>query len=263
MVNLVFVWSSYSGFYFRKGLRGYFLNVGQAEAILLRSEDNKLLLIDTGRDPNILLEELGRVLPIWVRRIDHVLLTHADIDHSGGLEELARHFDIESVFISNLNSMDISFLDGDTNVVAVGEGDSIAFGCCSSLGILWPEGNQNLENISSNNKSVAFELIYKDFRAFFGGDLESLYEDKIFKKYSLKIDLLKVGHHGSANSTSDFILKQGDPKIALLSFGKDNRYGFPKEEVINRLDFHNVEHLDTSLKRRIIWTDGESLRYRI
>lgn len=108
------------------------------------------------------------------------------------------------------------------------------------LDILWP-GNLDVINENSiNNNALVFKLNYKMFSMLFTGDIEKEAENYIISKYKntniLKSIILKVGHHGSKSSTTQDFLKCVEPKIALIGVGKNNIYGHPSSEILERLE---------------------------
>ena len=114
--------------------------------------------------------------------------------------------------------------------------------------ILWPSEDFITDNAINNNAIVA-KLIYGNFSMLFTGDIEELAEKEILKKYNKEIlnsAVLKVAHHGSKSSSTQKFLEMVNPKIALIGVGKNNNFGHPNDEVLERL---------TSLGTKIYRTD--------
>lgn len=105
--------------------------------------------------------------------------------------------------------------------------------------ILWPKEEQIAENMLNNNSIVA-KLSYENFSVLFTGDIEKIAEKQILKEYKntnvLKSNILKVAHHGSKTSTTKEFLDKVKPQIALIGVGKNNKFGHPNSEVIERLE---------------------------
>lgn len=126
-------------------------------------------------------------------------------------------------------------------VKVVNKGDKLQIEKDLYLDILWPD-NENLisENVLNNNSIVA-KLYYKNFSILFTGDIEELAEKEILNGYKndlsqLKATVLKVGHHGSKTSSTKEFIETVVPKIALIGAGKNNKFGHPNSEIINRLE---------------------------
>lgn len=105
------------------------------------------------------------------------------------------------------------------------------------MDILWPSKNQISEN-SLNNNSLVCKLNYNNFSMLFTGDIEKVAEEKILKNIDndlLNTDILKVAHHGSKTSSTDEFIKAVKPRIALIGVGKNNKFGHPNDDVLNRL----------------------------
>ena len=126
------------------------------------------------------------------------------------------------------------------------------------MNILYPFENVDSKELSdSNNYSIVSKLVYKNFDALLTGDIEKSIEKKLVKSgIDLKSDILKIAHHGSKTSSSEEFLKAVDAIIAIIQMGKDNQYGHPHQEVLERLKNLRVlltgEHGDTA-----IFTDGQ------
>lgn len=110
----------------------------------------------------------------------------------------------------------------------------------------------------SNNSSVVIKLTYGENKFLFTGDAEKSEEDDIWS--NIKCDVLKVGHHGSATSSSANFLKKVDPTYAVISCGMGNKYGHPTDEVLERLNSRNIEVFRTDLQGTIVFTsDGKNI----
>lgn len=106
--------------------------------------------------------------------------------------------------------------------------------------VLWPDSKNVVEKNSINNNSLVGKLIYNNFSILFTGDIEEIAEKSILKKYEknksiLDSDILKVAHHGSKSSSTEEFLNVVKPKIALIGVGKNNNFGHPNNEVLERL----------------------------
>ena len=146
-------------------------------------------------------------------------------------------------------------IDKKINVYVVQKGERINIEKGLYIDILWPNEKDMIADNWINNNSLVFKLVYKDFSIMFTGDIEEEAEKAILEQYSnninkLQANILKIAHHGSKTSTTENFLKTISPKIALIGVGKNNNFGHPNEQVIERLKENGVKVYRTD-------TDGE------
>lgn len=125
------------------------------------------------------------------------------------------------------------------NVVKVGQRVNIEKDL--HFDVLWPNPNNRISENAINNNSLVCKFVYKDFSMLFVGDIEAVAEKAILKKYKnnlgfLKSDILKVAHHGSKTSSIIEFLQAVNPQYALIGVGKNNKFGHPNKEVLDRLE---------------------------
>ena len=137
------------------------------------------------------------------------------------------------------------------NVKIVEGGEKVSIEDNLYFDIIWPFSDNMISDNSINNNSLVCKLNYKNYSMLFTGDIEAIAEKAILKKYSknlniLKSDILKVAHHGSKNSTSAEFLAQVQPQYAIISCGKNNRYGHPHRELLSRLNSISAHILSTT-----------------
>ena len=140
------------------------------------------------------------------------------------------------------------------NVLIVQKGKRINIEKDIYIDVLWPSTEKIDENILNNN-ALVFKIVYKNFSMLFTGDIEKVAEEKILKEINpaiLKSDILKVAHHGSKTSTTQEFLDNVEPKIALIGVGKDNNFGHPSGEVIERLKSKDIKIYRTDEKGEIV-----------
>lgn len=244
----------------------YFLDIGQGDSILIKTPQYRYILIDGGEDIQV-LEELGEVMPYWKRSIDLVIGTHADADHIGGLVFVLEKYDVHSFFTSDLEADDNN-LDMIKNIAVkrdipleeLNEGDSINVGELR-VDVLWPERDIKVEN--DNQKSVVLKGDYDEFTFLLTGDIESGQEKELILEYHLSdVEILKASHHGSKTASSDNFLENVNPEIIVISCGKNNQYGHPAAEVIERIQNHNIEILRTDINGRIEFVTNGKIYYK-
>lgn len=131
------------------------------------------------------------------------------------------------------------------------------------IDVLWPfSKNKILENVLNNN-SVVLKLVYLNFSCIFTGDIEEIAEKSILEKYKnfaqiLKADIVKIAHHGSKTSSTEEFLKKVNPKIALIGVGKNNKFGHPNKNVIERIKNNKIKIFRTDENGEIsISTNGK------
>ncbi len=230
------------------------LDIGQGDAIYIRTPQGNDILIDGGPDEK-LLAELGSTMPHGDTKIELVIATHPDADHIGGLESLGRRWTVGTLLVSGArsnNPLHDAYLEWESTVQAKQValvGNVIQVEPELSLTILHPDGSTAAD---VNDQSVVVLLRYKEFTALFTGDagikVEELFSDN---QLIQELDLLKVSHHGSKTGTSQELLAATTPKIALISAGKSNSYGHPHAQVMHRLEQFEVAVFRTDLQGRV------------
>lgn len=236
------------------GLQITMVDVGQGECIYLSEESGMRMLIDGGSSDKSDVAKY-QIVPFLkyegVTRLDAVVVTHPDDDHISGicaiLEDMPQNrFEIGALCLPDVGEagrneayrrLERLAARAGVPVRYIGYGDSLRCGEVM-LTCIHPEKGWNTEE--SNAYSTVLRLSYGNFTALFTGDLEGLGERRVEElveaNESLQnITMLKVAHHGSGNSTGERFLCSINPKIALISAGKDNRYGHPHGELLERL----------------------------
>lgn len=219
-------------------LRVSFLDVGQGDAILILAPNRNQVLIDGGPGRGT-LRALGRVLPFYDRSIDLVVATHPDADHIGGLPDVFRRFRVAGVLDTDV-SAETDFYDlyvkereaeSATRIVAQ-SGLRVILDDDVYFDIFWPSaGTTRLE---TNDASVTGRLVYGDTAFMLTGDLSEKYEKILVESYGKKLEstVLKAGHHGSNTSSGKSFVGFVAPDYAIISAGRDNRYGHPHASVL-------------------------------
>ena len=222
----------------------YFFDVGQGDSELLDLGGVKILM--DGGPPNGKAEKaLERALPAGDRYLDLVILTHPHLDHWGGLPDIMKRYSIGKFMTDGTKGKDKAYAALPEPDLALGEGDMIRWGGYT-LTILGPNASERNDK-DPNKASVVALLEGPDIKILYMGDAHAENEDRLRKKYALKADVLKIGHHGSKTSSSQALLDAVHPRYAVISVGRKNRYGHPHQEVVERIKAMGISLFRTDL----------------
>ena len=240
-------------------LKIYYLDVGQADSILIDS-NNEYMLIDGGNnnDGPLLVkyfQELG------IKDIKYIVGTHPHEDHIGGIDEVINNFNINQIFIPDAITTTKTFEDLLDSI----EKKNLTF-TVPTINNTYTLGETTIKIIYTgtdtsdlNNSSIIIKLTYKKTSYLFTGDATNITEKKILNK-DIKSDVLKIGHHGSKYSSTENFIKKVNPKYAIISVGKGNKYGHPNIETINLLNKYNIKTYRTDELGTILLTsDGNNI----
>jgi competence protein ComEC len=228
------------------------LDVGQGDAIHVRTPNGTDLLIDGGPDRRV-VNELGRTMPPQDHTIEFVLATHPDADHIAGVPEVAEVYTINTL-ITNGVPKETSYANAVDALepMNVHAGQSIQLEDGVTLDFLHPDPT-NFHGDAYNDDSLVFILRYNDFSMLFTGDIGESVEREIAADHaaSLDVNILKVAHHGSKTSTASALLEATTPDVALISVGAENRFGHPHAGSLFRLEQASIPVLRTDTQGRI------------
>lgn len=223
-----------------------YLDVKQGDSILLNI--NKTILIDTGgiRNSNqslVKTKTIPYLKSLGIKKLNFLILTHADFDHAGEAINLINNFKVENVILNcgqynNLEQELIKVLD---------KKKIKHYSCIKELNInknkLYFLGTKEFDNENDNSNIIYTKL--NNYNFLFTGDASSITEKEILNTYNLpNIDVLKVGHHGSKTSSSNEFINKINPKYSVISLGKNNRYGHPNKEVLDNLKNSKIYRTD-------------------
>ena len=236
------------------------LDVGQGDSHLLTTPSGMHILVDAGDTKR---QDSGKdiVVPylhhIGVSSLDALIVTHADQDHFGGAYSIIKTFPVKELWISECARIDDKGNWQQVIAEAYRRGILIRD---ISRGILYKERffeikvvhPETARCIDANTQSITFRAKGLGHSALLTGDLTVQGEKEIMKTDAyLKSDVLKLGHHGSKTSSGRKFLKQVDPKLAIVSSGRKNRFRHPSKQVIQRLDSLGIPYLNTAEKGTI------------
>lgn len=234
-------------------LRVSVLDVGQGDAILLRTPRGDDVLIDGGPNRSV-LAALERHLPPADRTIELVVLTHPEIDHVGGLPAVAETYRIAQVLETTVRGTSRAATDWEravgeegSRVVTARAGTEVDLGGVE-LTVLWPETDPAADTASRNETSVVLEVRYGATSFLFTGDISSKVEERLVMTHSLSdVDVLKVPHHGSRTSSSEAFIDAATPEVAVISVGRNNSYHHPHPTTLRRYEQRKIRVFRTDL----------------
>lgn len=242
----------------------HFIDVGQGDAILVQV-NSKNLLIDSG--PRDEKEKLIKYLnSVYIPQFDYIIATHPHEDHIGNMDYIISNYKVLNFYTPKVTTNTVSFenmvesltrknlklkiLKANTTTINLGD---------NTLVEVFSPNLDTYDNL--NNYSPIIKITYGNASFLFTGDAETEIEEEVISKYSnLKSDVLKVGHHGSSTSSSLEFLKAVNPKISIISVGKNNTYGHPTKETLTKLKDTTLFRTDKN-NSIIISSDGKSIKY--
>lgn len=246
------------------------LDVGQGDAIFIESPTGTQVMFDAG-PPHKILGPIAKVMSPFDRSLDAVFITNPDADHIGGLLDLLKSYEVgvilesgtinESKIFENLKT---EIKNKDIPNILAKKSMRILIGGDAVIEILFPD--RDVSSSTTNDGSIVARLSYGDFSAMLTGDGTSETEKLILRgnePEDLRSLFLKVGHHGSRSSSSLSFLDVVSPSYALISAGKDNKYGHPHKDVLSLLEEKEIKIFRTDIVGSIIVeSDGKNFQIR-
>jgi competence protein ComEC len=221
-----------------------FLDIGQGDAILIRTPAHPDILIDGGPDPQKVNLELSKKLPFWDRTIDLMVSTQPQADHITGLVEVLQRYEVKQVlepgvpYNSSIYREWLKVVEQRQMKHEIAKaGQEIDLGNGVKIEILNPplllfEGTSS----DVDNNGVVLRLVWGKVSFLFTADIRQEAEfELIGQRANLRSTVLKLAHHGSKTSTSAQFLAAVDPVVAVISVGANNPFGHPSPEVVERL----------------------------
>ena len=221
------------------------IDVGQGDSILIHS-NNESVLIDTGGSIDndeskiVINTTIPLLKSLGIKKLKYLILTHGDADHMGEANHLIDSFKVKNILINNgeFNYLEKELISKTDNIKIAKEGTVIKCGDITMVQL-------NTDLTDENDSSQIYYAMYKNYSILFTGDASLKSEDYILNNYDLsKIDILKVGHHGSKTSTGINLIEKLEPKIALISVGKDNKFNHPNQMVLDNLKTSQIYRTD-------------------
>ena len=236
---LLFLLSFTASFFAQDTVSIYFLDVGQGDSSIIITPDDKVVMIDSGSDENLILNYLQN---LGISHIDLLIATHAHADHITGMDKIIAKYKPRAfmdpgishtslTYIRMINAIekyDIKYYQSTARKIQLGLMD---------FSVL-PSASPKIYVSELNNNSVVIKLEYNNFSCLFTGDIERVRENQLVKISSsnLESDIIKIPHHGSSTSSTQAFIKKVNPKVAIISCGQNNRYGHPNIKTLERLE---------------------------
>ena len=216
----------------------HFIDVGQGDSTLVILPNGKTMLIDAGTSDKG-STVVSYIKSLNVSKIDYLVMTHPDADHIGGMSKVIDNFDIGNIYMTDRISTTKTFEDlllkiesKNLNITTLKANDTISEFNDGKVILLSPIKKYD----DSNEMSLVIQIIYKNNTFLFMGDAGYKVENDILNSNAnIKADLIKIGHHGSSYSSSIRFIEKVSPLFAIISVGKNNRYGHPTNQTLETL----------------------------
>lgn len=227
-------------------LQVHFFDIGQGDSIFIETPDGVQVLVDGGPDDTV-LRRLAEFMPYADRSINMIVRTHPDSDHITGLVDVLNDYDVANILTTEnvsdtqtSQAFEAAARAEHAHIIDARRGQVFKLGASTTLRVLFPD--QNPAGWDTNRSSIVLQLQYGATKVLLTGDSPSTVEQYLvgLDGSSLQSDVLKPGHHGSRSATSQIYLDAVQPTYAVISAGKNNRYGHPTKEVMDRLHANGI-----------------------
>ena len=237
-----------------------FLDIGQGDSIAIKLPDDRMILIDAGRDGTV-LNRLGAVMPWWKHDIDYLFVTHPDSDHYGGMFSVVGKYTIRHAYYNGDDDPDKRFDQLKSlirskhiplDVVKAGDVFTLTKGV--AMTILWPSEGFTKED--DNAASISFDLDAYGHHTILTADVPIPEEEKIMKLFpQIHAEVFKLGHHGSKFSSGADFLHALQPTYCIVSAGLHNVYHHPHPSTLARAYEIGCRILETAKQGTITFTE--------
>jgi competence protein ComEC len=249
-----------------------FMDVGQGDAALIQFSNGKTMLVDAGNRNR--REDWGErvVLPVLnhlgIKKLDWAVMSHPHADHIGGLVSVVESIPTDTLMDTysaygswTYNHLIERYIELGTIIKKPKTGEILQITPKESILFFAPDSIFSVNQHNVNNASIVFKLMVGEKSILFTGDLEHE-GDKALIQFGdhLKVDILKVGHHGSITSTTEKVLSIIKPELAVVSVGEGNKFSHPSPIVMNRLKDYEIQIHRTDYSGAL-WIQSDGLSY--
>lgn len=258
-----------------------FLDIGQGDAIFIQAPNGNQVLVDGGPTAKV-LSQIGGLMPWYDKTLDMIVITNPDKDHIAGFVDVLRRYDVEYLLEpgtenKSLVNAEVHELAAAKNVKTLTARRGMEIVLDPSAGVLltvlFPDRDVSQEE--PNDGSIVMRLTYGETEVMLTGDAPSSVEKYLLSLHKsslasgtsspdlgLESDILKIGHHGSKTSTAQEFVSAVRPQYAVISSGKENKYGHPSPETLDTLSQFPLEVLRTDTLSTIVFhSDGKNLSW--
>lgn len=277
VINIFVGYLYYKNFIIQKEpyLKVYFLDIGQGDATYIEAPNGSNILIDGGPPEGGILKQLGEVKGFFDRHIDLVLGTHPDQDHIGGLVQVFNRYKVEKYMEPGVDvktpandALHKIIIENKIQTIPARRGIKIILDKEKEiyLMILFPDRLAERFKSDTNESSIVAKLVYGSSTLMLTGDSPQdvekyLSEGVLSEDFSLKSEILKIGHHGSKTSSSEIFVQNVNPELAVISVGAGNKFGHPNKETLDTLNKYKIKILRTDELGRIkLISDGKRFK---
>ncbi len=243
-----------------------FLDIGQGDSIFIQAPNGNEVVVDGG-PTNATIEQIGKLMPFYDRSLDMLVVTNPDKDHYFSFIDILKLYHVGTVLEPGTQSPSATYKELENRIheqkvpkVLAKRGMEIALDQNVSLLVLFPD--RDVSGLTTNDGSIVMKLIYGNTSVLLTGDSPQKIENYLITLDGdmLQSDVLKAGHHGSRTATGEPYVQVVKPRYAVISDGKNNKYGHPHKETLDTLNKYHIPILRTDqLGTIIIHSDGRKL----
>ncbi len=264
---IIYLYLSYQYYQNNYNLEVSFIDVGQGDAIFIKTPNKKKIIIDFGDQKGV--KELNKKIPWWSKEVDLLIITHPHDDHIAGIDNVIKKYKIKNILLSGIEYDSPLYLDllekiklKNIPIIIPSKNSEIILDEKCLIKIIYPFENLEKKEVANlNNSSIVTQLDCNNSKFLFTGDIENEVEKEIItKNINIKSDVLKIAHHGSISSSDEEFLEKVDPKIAIIMVGKNNKFNHPSLRILKRLEKRNILIFRTDQDGSIkIISDGKNI----